>query len=278
MFWKERATAFDAAFQVYNVIRTKGLAIQSGRFGAAIVQVVPMLLTKGGASLNLILQSYSAAFVLYPLLLFALASSVFKNLRMVFSIVLFFLLMQVHTFYWIQPELIQGCVFSLFFISLYSKWPKPPLLGFLCYVFGVVVILYAHPMAIIALLYGLGFLFFDASIYRNRTFWGLILVIIVAVIYKYYVGTLGAYDTKAFGMFNGFGDRIGNVFSLASTKFFFKRLLSTYYFFPIGVFGILLFFIKHKKMVEVNVANGSYYRLVGFNINHLSLGRPTILY
>ena len=251
LLWKERTIAFDAAFQVFSVINAEDYAIQVQRFGAVVVQSFPLLLTKAGASMNLILQSYSASFVFYPFVLFVLATTVLKSKKMGFSIVLFFLLMQVHTFYWIQSELIQACVFSLFFTSVFSKYPKASVVAFLGYALGAITILYAHPLGIVALLFGLGYLFIDDEKYRSRTFWGIILTIVIMAIYKYKFANLGTYDTKAFGMFDGFADRIGQIFSLPSTEMFFSRLLSTYYILGVAFITITVIFIKSKQWLKL---------------------------
>jgi hypothetical protein len=124
-FWQERVIMVDAAFQIFCVIMEETLAIQVDRFSAAIVQFVPLLMVKNNVALPTILMTYSAAFVVYPMLAFVLLVAWVRNYRMGLALILFFGLLQVHTFYWIQSELIQGCVFSLFLLGLYSQWPWP---------------------------------------------------------------------------------------------------------------------------------------------------------
>lgn len=246
LLYQERATAMDAAFQVFCVINEESLAIQVQRFGAAIVQFIPLLLSKMGASTSLVLQSYSAAFVLYPLVFFALAVHLFKNFRMGLSIVLFFLLMQIHTFYWIQSELIQGCVFSLFFLSIYSQYPQTKW-GVVGYLAGVVVVVYAHPLAIAGLLFGLAYLFVEDEKYRSYSFWIIMIAIAATLYYKYRLSTIGQYDTKALGMFNGFEERLPHLIHLEGTRFFLKRLLSSYYILLVGGIGLCIALIWQKR-------------------------------
>lgn len=246
-FWQERVLIMDAAYQVFCVITRETLAIQVERFGAAVVQYIPLLMARNNVALPTILMTYSAAFVVYPMLAFALLITWVRNYRMGLALMLFFGLLQVHTFYWIQSELIQGCVFSLFLLGLYSQWPRLNGLRVVAYAFMTIVVVYAHPLAITALVFGLGYFYIDDERYRKSAFWYLLACIVVVMGYKYFLSTIGQYDQTAIAKANGMGGRLLHFFELSSVKAFGSRLLSTYFLLLPAIAALIYLFVREKQ-------------------------------
>lgn len=63
-FFRERVALLDAAYQLFMLIYKGDFAIQSGRFGAVVTQVFPLISVKLGLSLKMVMLSYSLSFPL----------------------------------------------------------------------------------------------------------------------------------------------------------------------------------------------------------------------
>ena len=116
VFWQERTIMLDAAFQSFEVINKGKLAIQAQRFGPAFVQMFPLLTAKMGLPLKWILMSYSLSFVIFHYLLFLICNYVFRVKQMALSIVLFTMLMTVHTFFGFKMKSYKAFQWFLFIL------------------------------------------------------------------------------------------------------------------------------------------------------------------
>ena len=237
----------DAAYQVFVVIYRETLAIQVQRFGAAVVQVLPLLSTKLGGSLALTLQLYSLSFALYPLLIFGLLVWPVRNYRMALALVLFFALMQTHTFYWIQSELIQGCMFTFLFLGIASRRPNASWWGTLGLVVLLILVIYAHPLAIFALVFGWVFLSFDRTFRQGRLSIVIPIATVVIMLVKHVIYPIGGYDQTAMQMVDGFWERFPRIFELPGTHFFYNQVIRTYYLFLIALAGLIVFYVAKRS-------------------------------
>lgn len=247
IYWEERVFYADAAFQIFSVIDGQKLAIQVQRFGAAIVQVPALLFVKSNAPLDLILKVYSLSFTVYPLLLAVFIWKWLNSSRLALLVVLFFGLTQVHTFFWIQSELIQGCMYSILAIAVVIKQPKPNWWLLLLWQLLTILVIYSHPLSVTLFLFLWAWFAYEKRRDIDWRYYSLFGTMMLILLYKYAIAELGAYDANAVGMFAGFRGRLTNLFSLPSTVFFFKRLLSTYYLLPIVLTINLVFLFKHKS-------------------------------
>ena len=83
VFWRERTIMLDASFQSFDVINKGKLAIQVQRFGAAFVQMFPLLTSKLGLPLKAILISYSLSFIIFHYLMFLICNYILKIKEMI---------------------------------------------------------------------------------------------------------------------------------------------------------------------------------------------------
>ncbi len=118
-FWPERTLILDAAFQGYLFIAGGQPAIMVERFGAAAVQVLPLLGVWSGAPLATVLLLYSVSIVLFHWVCFSVCLHGLKDEKAALAILLFNLLLVGDSFYWMQNELLQAI--SLMFV-LWSFW------------------------------------------------------------------------------------------------------------------------------------------------------------
>lgn len=246
VYWQERVFYADAAYQVFSVIDTQKLAFQVQRFGAVIVQLPTLVFVKLHAPLDVVLKVYSLSFTIYPLLFALIIWKWLNESRLALLVVLFFGLMQVHTFFWIQSELIQGCMYAMLGIAIVKKQLKPEWWLLLIWQLMVVFIIYSHPLSVTLFFFLWAWYAYECRISIDWRYYSLFVTMILVLIYKFKIAELGSYDANAVGMFAGFWERLPNLFSLPSTIFFFKRILSTYYLLPIVLAINLVFLFKHK--------------------------------
>jgi hypothetical protein len=253
VYWQERVFYADAAFQIFSVIDTAQFAFQVQRFGAVIVQFPPLMLVKLNAPLDLVLKVYSLTFTIYPLLFALMIWKWLDESRLALLVVLFLGLTQVHTFFWIQSELIQGCMYSILGIAIIKKQLKPDWWLLLIWQLLVVFVIYSHPLSVALFLFLWAWYAYECRKEIDWRYYSLLVTIILVLIYKFKIAALGTYDANAVGMFAGFEERLPNLFSLPSTVFFFKRILSTYYLLPLILALNLVFLFRQKAWWNITL-------------------------
>lgn len=123
VYWRERTLFLDVAYQTVLMLRDGEVQVQVQRFGAAIVQALPLLGTKLWLPIQGILLLYSTSFTLLYLFFFALTAIVFKDRLMSWAMLCLYLLMTVDGFYWCTSELQQGLGFVLVVWTFIRRFP-----------------------------------------------------------------------------------------------------------------------------------------------------------
>lgn len=118
-FWQERTLILDAAFQSYLFIADGSPAIMVERFGAAMVQFLPLIGVWAGGALKTVLLLYSVSVVLFHWAFFCVCFYLLKDRKVALAILLFNVLFIGDSFYWMQNELLQAI--TLMFV-LWSLW------------------------------------------------------------------------------------------------------------------------------------------------------------
>jgi hypothetical protein len=123
--------------------------------------------------------------------------------------------------------------------------------GGVAYALLVVVVVYAHPLAVAALLFGLGYFYLDDARYRKAPCWYMLAFIVVVMGYKYFLAPLGGYDQTAIAKANGLGNKLRHFFELQSVKSFFSRLISTYYLLLPAVAALIYLFVRERLWLKL---------------------------
>ena len=250
LFYVERVAFMDASYQLFMVIYQGGFAIQSGRFGAISTQIFPLLATKLGASLKMVMLSYSLSFIAFPLVLYFWLKRGFRIQIMPLCLALFYVLMVSHTFYWIQSELIQACALNLFFwgIVLERKTISKGIYILLILVLSGIV--FTHPLAFIPFLFCLSFSFFSGV--NKQVLYLSIIIVVLLMIVKYGFLPIQSYDAAS--LTNGKNlIHFYKFFSFISTKRFFKYCLTDYYLFPILLTCISWFYYSQRDWAKLSL-------------------------
>ncbi len=267
VFYLERTVFLDAAFQSFTIITTNDLAIQVGRFGAAVTQVFPLVAVRLGWSLEGVLRAYSMSFVIYPFVLFLLLVGVFRNGRMGLMLALFYTLLVSHTFYWIQSELLQGCALVIFFYGIadtlfYKDHPAldHPLRAGAIYLLMAglsVVIVFFHPVTFIPFFYIWFFMAISRGREKRKAFYFLPILGLAVMLFKRFGLRASAYDTATTGLADSVLERFTEFFTLKSTENFYEYCVTDYYCFPLLLTTIVIFYAWQHNFLKLFFVVGS---------------------
>lgn len=225
VFWRERTMMLDASFQSFDIINKGKLAIQVQRFGAAFVQSFPLLTSKMGLPLKIVLMSYSLAFVIFHWLCFFICDKLLKNKDLALGVLVWYILMTAHTFYWVQNEVIQGISLVFVYFALLIHRGEFPKLRWWDYPLSIALsftLVYFHPLIIFPFCFMWAYFFIERitplSKFRISDFgfqgnkdssklsFGLlgwsILGFAAANYTKFYITGLSAYDKGSSGRFD----------------------------------------------------------------------------
>lgn len=242
VFYLERIAMLDMAFQVFHILRTGSLQIQSGRFGAAATQGFPWVAQMLQLPLKSVLLSYSLGHALYYWLVFGLITAVLGQWKWGLVFVLLSTGMVTHTFYWLS-EMPQGLAFLMLVfawidwkgsLGALKRWEYPLLAG------AMVTAFYFHPMVLYALVFCSLFLLLEKPLPAGRR--NLILFALAiffgAALVKYKLLQLDWYDAIALERAQAFELLWPQWFDLKSNRDFVRWCRSDYYLVP------LLFFLN----------------------------------
>lgn len=225
-FWRERTGWLDVAYQSVLLIRDGSVQVQVYRFGAAVVQALPLLGLKLGMALNGILWLYSISFVLVFLGFFLLISRVFKDGQLALALVFLYTLMAFDGFYWCTSELQQGLGFLLVVWAFIRRYPALDQgWHWLVLVLCLVALAFYHPLVFIPFFFCWVYLGYTGPQFRHGRY-GLLALLMVAILWgkqMYFPNWYDAGKTEVF--LKHLLDDFPNYFSYPAYGKFFKHLL-----------------------------------------------------
>ena len=160
----------DASFQLFYILKNNGLAIQIQRFGAAMTQVFPYLSSLWGCDLDTVAKAYSLSFPIIYIILGGIILLFYGNTRIGIVYFLFHFLINTHSFFWMQCELIQAVSLFMVWIAFLEHHLQKNSHNFLFWIVNVsfiITLVYFYPLLILLLGYTFLFLFSDALFRRN---------------------------------------------------------------------------------------------------------------
>ena len=263
VFYQERSLWGDLAFHLFYIVKDGNFAIQNGRFGAFMTQIVPLLATKAGLSLSSIALSYSLSFVFYYLLFFLLAFKVFDNPKAGICMLLLSTLMVTDTFYWIQSELPQGLALLMVFFALITKhialkdYRK---IDLFLLPFILITIVYFHPLIFIPFLFICLFIYFSAApIANKKLLLGAFVFCLVMLFLKQTILKLpSAYEDKALERLSNFYTLFPDFFTLDYNIIFLKLVLKKFYFLILLLALVTAWYVQQKNYFKLSLTWGFF--------------------
>jgi hypothetical protein len=232
VYYDLRMSFIDGPFILFQIIQNDSLAIQVGRFGAAVTQVFPYLGLKAGFSLKSLMMMYSAAFTLFPLI----AGIILHRVRQyvwVIALAVYYTAFCSDAFFWPNNEIHQGIPWLFLALGLYfsdlwrtKAFIKYPLAGILL-VTGV----FCHPLMIPLSIFLIGlFLLTDKLRLKNKTDLIFILIWLMTLWGKWYSGTQNWYDGEKLRNLSGLNpEQYLGFYETPSFKLFISGLTGTHF-------------------------------------------------
>ncbi len=255
IFYKERGTYMDVAFQTFEMIRTNALAPQVYRFGSMFTQIFPFLGIFFKLPLWSIAMLYSTGVVIYNSCIFLYCAFIKKSNGMSLVFIIYSAMMITHMFFWIQSELSQAIPFIIFLLCYLEhksmndfKWNHVLILLMI-----LVTMVFFHPLAFLVYL----ICSFIIAILKSNN-WNLkvlgISVILASFIYVVKLLFFNNwYDSGAHDRIDNIRSLYPNYFNTASTLQFFKNSLTIYVGVTLSLFVFVFMFIKHKKISQLTL-------------------------
>ncbi len=253
LFYKERTAFIDLAFHLFTILKDDDFFIQGSRFGSCFTKAFPLVGGKIGMSLDQIMKFYSVGFIIYYFSLFSLCVLVFKKYRFGLTLLLFNILMVVHTFYWAQSEFPQGLAMMIMYFAFLSKesefdtsnrfWYQP-INSFLLFALA-----FFHPLLIIPFAFASVYFYYFKHIDRVLLLKNGIIFFILYLVKKLFFTS--AYEAEANKGFDNFSLLFPNYFNIQSNKNFVYTLIQEYYFLIPAFILLFYYFIKEKRYLPL---------------------------
>lgn len=255
-FFLERTAFVDIAYHLFHIIKDSDFAIQNYRFVAFFTQLFPLVSSKLGLDLEMIMKLYSASFVILYFMVFLLLLKL-KEWKYALGLLLLNTLMVSHTFYWIQSELQQGLsmlilYFGLFSYSLRHKASTSPK-SYLRYVLTILLftVTFAHPLLLFPFMFlTLFFILSDSSKLKPYaySFLGFIVFYLIKLLlFK------TPYDSGAMGGVGNIVSKFPNYINLTSNYNFVSYLIHDYHFLLIGFIILAVYYIRNGQYFKIGL-------------------------
>ncbi|HMQ48657.1 MAG TPA: hypothetical protein PKA00_14510 [Saprospiraceae bacterium] len=255
LFYKERAVFVDVAFQTFLMINEGTVQVMVNRFGAALVQLLPLLAIKLEAPLALVSFCYSISFTLLYLLVYHLIVRYFKNDYLGWTLIFLYTLMIFDGFYWPPSELQQGLAVLLLFWAFLLRYPQLDR----AWVWAIVVpaqiaLAYYHPLVFIPFFFLWAFfaLHFQQQLWHKR-YWLLAVLMVLVLAFKSKFSP-NWYDAAKYASFlENLESYFPNYLALPANVKFLENCGSVWYFFPLLLFVNTMVYLRRRAWLKTGL-------------------------
>lgn len=265
------------AYHTFVIAQTGDFAIQNHRFGAAITQAFPLVAFKVGLPLTTAMQLYSSSFYIWYLAVFVIVVWGFRNWRMGLVLLCFLTLLVSYSFFWAQSEYPQGMVFLILFLSALLHPAGSTVWKFILLPVLLVTTVFCHPLIILSLIFGLGYLFLNKEIALPKFMAILSLAVLVLICKSLFLKT-GNYEAGKMGGIKNFITLFPHYFTTPSWIFFFRQLVGDYAGYSLVALLVAGYYLNNRfygKLVWVFAFSIAYLLLV--NVSFPDLEKSTYL-
>lgn len=266
LFFKERAWLLDIAYQTFLMIQEGTVQVMVYRFGAAIIQSLPLAGIYLGAPLWFVSFLYSISFTLLYGLFYWLIVRVFKNDYLGMVLVFTFTLLVFDSFYWATSEQIQGLGALLVFYAYLLKYPQAKgWRHWLFLVIGVTALAYYHPLIFIPFYFLWFFMLLDQPKVFGQQNHIILAGLMLVVQGIKYVLSANWYDSVKYNNFySNFQTYQAKLWAIPSHLKFGQWMLEVWYWFPIVLIIVSVFYIWKKQWLKLAL-------IFGFCVGYLLL-------
>lgn len=255
LFYKERMVFLDEAFYTFNILVKDNFSIEHNRFIAVFTEVFPLLASKLSFSLKGVTIAYSAGFVIYYALCYFITGTVFRNYRFALVLLLFNVLFVSHTYYWMLSELTQG-VAMLVPLLAYMEGKSIRKIGIIRWllVFAVLVTLvFAHPLMLFPVTFGLAFLLLHANTKDERWLYIFVGICFVVMVRLKMMFVKEAYDSQSMQSIDNIKALFPNYIDLYSNKAFLRNCFGKYCWIPICFLLTVFVYVRKAQWLKLGL-------------------------
>ena len=256
VFYKERTIFLDAAFNLFYIIKKGTFCIQSNRFGDFFSQLLPVITSRLGLSLNTVLRSYSTSFVIYYFSCYFICGSILKRYDIALCVLLLNLLFVSHTFYFTLSPLPQAIALLLVIMSmvLNKRVEDISFVSWVILLAAIATVVFFHPLVVFVLGYSVVFfLLQNNSSQAKKLLYFLVGAYCAGMAVKFMFFRI-AYEQHSMSGMKNFVTQFPDYFTLFSNGRFARNCVTKYYWIPVLFSGIAVFYYHE----------GNFRKLRGF--------------
>jgi len=277
IFYKERIIFLDTAFVLFHMLKDGAFDVQIYRLGDAFSQIMPLLASKAGSSLNTIIMSYSVGLISSYFIPYIICGSILKQYRLALFILLLNLLFASDTFYWPISQVPQGMALLVLILALINgkEINSISLLRWALLLVLLVVLVFFHPLMLMVTGYALVFFFLSKDqFFQKKMLYliaGLFFVILIIKMTLFKV----PYERHSLSGLKNFVRLFPDYIHLYSNKQFLHNCVTKYYWIPILSAGIIIVYARAKEWMKLGLflaAMSGYFLLV--NVSYPTAETP----
>lgn len=255
LYARERIILTDTAVYLYSCVENRTF-YASGRYVAVFSQLLPLTGVLAGLSLKTILLLYSINLILIPLAGIALCLRVFRSRGAALSILLFYTLMGMSTFYYPVSEFQMGLCFLLVYHA-FLRWyfreeGRKKAMFYGVSFFMVPTIVYAHPLSQYVFIAWLLWLLLSYPPARKPMMLFPLLFSVAAQLFfsKVMLAQI-AYDDSRKSLLQNFKAPPASYFTGLLAKGSFDSFRNDYFAVAILVLLLLVFLVRSRKWLQL---------------------------
>lgn len=244
-FYLERSTYADSGYYIFTIIQQKTFCLQHGRYGAILIQWLPVLAVNAGCSLKIVLIAFSICPVIFYFILFHTIRKVSTEKWVGYIFLLSITATIHHSFFNLNSEMVHGSALLIVLAAVLQSKKITNLQKIIYALVITITLIFLHIflIAIALLIIAISFL--------HKPSKELVIIISVALLLflaKKLIITDG-YEANALQSFDWRAITLRNMHSSFFPVFFFNAVVV---YFQIPVFFVVLLYSKSdlsKKMV-----------------------------
>jgi len=239
------------AFYLFNVVKDGNFAFFHGRFIAAATEVFPLLVVKASLPLQMVVLSYSVGVVVYNFAAYLICGSVLKRYDYALVILLINILFITDVFFWMISELLLGLTLMTVFFAILAtpRFSDVNIRSILTSIFFIPVLVFAHPMMLIAFSFTIIFLFLSKHTSKQMLIMTVVIYVVVAIIKRKFF--TDNYDEGAYGGLKNFVSFFPDYFIHYSQKNFVENWFRKYYWIPVLSIANIVFYFQERKFLKL---------------------------
>lgn len=260
LYARERIILTDTAVYFYSCVENRTF-YASGRYVAVFSQLLPLAGVLAGLSLRTVLLLYSFNLILIPLAGIALCLRVFRSRGTALSILLFYILMGMSTFYYPVSEFQMGLCFLLvyhaFLLWYFRQGTRKKAVFYGVGLFMVPTIVYAHPLSqYVFIAWLLWFLLSHPQARKAMMLFPLLLSIAAQFFFSKVMVAQVAYDDSRKSLLQNFKAPPASYFTGLLAKGSLDSFRNDYFAVAVLILLLLVFLLRSRKWLQLLVFAG----------------------